>query len=422
MIPSKGILLIRSHWIWFMKIIRYAFCILVGTVVATSIYYSNCCAQWTREANYPGGITDEAVAFTIGDTVYIGAGSSGSQSFYKFDPSTGKWTEKADISQRADGVGFSIGSFGYVGLGESDPTNTGEASVTNDLWQYDPASDHWTQMANFPAEPREAAIAFVIGNIAYVGGGTDTAYIYGDMYSYDPSTNTWDTLGGLPDYLCSNSSFVIGNYGYVATGIEDTNEVSSLYEYDPSSDSWNELSDFPGAPRESAVGFALDSMGYVGLGQSNYDTVFTDFYSYDPTQDQWTQVTSYPAAEGRGWSSGLATSADAFVGLGSYFVDDTNFASTNDFWKFLPLSGVANAPVSDNIEVYPNPAKEFLNIEIPSNEISASVKVRNEIGELCLTAQLGFDGRLNLSSLPSGIYNIEIVSGDYHASRRVVKE
>jgi N-acetylneuraminic acid mutarotase len=404
-----------------MKNALSTFSILVATIVATCSLSSNCAAQWTKEANYPGGVTDEAVAFTIGDTVYIGGGSSGSQSFYKFDPSSGKWTRKKDISQRADGVSFSIGSKGYVALGEADPSNLGPASVTNDLWQYDPTIDKWTQMANFPAEPREASVAFVIDSLAYVCGGIDTAYVYSDMYSYDPSTDTWNALSGLPDYFNSNSSFVIGNYGYVAVGVEDTNEVSHLWQYDPSSDNWTQLSDFPGLPRESAVAFALDSMGYVGLGQSGDSIVFTDFYSYDPTQDQWTQADSYPNANGRGWASAVSTTSAAFVGLGTYFLD-TSYASTDDFWRFLPVSSVADAPVSNNIEVYPNPTTGFVNIEITNSVISSSVQVRNEIGALCLRSQINSEGRLDLSSLPAGIYNIEITSGDYHANERVVKE
>jgi N-acetylneuraminic acid mutarotase len=398
-----------------MKIIRYAFCIFI--IVTTS----SCFAQWTKKTNYPGGVTDEAVAFAIGDSVYIGGGSSGSTSFYKFDPSSGLWTKKGNITQRSAGVSFAIGSKGYAGLGQS-PANS-QANVTNDLWEYDPTNDKWTQQANFPGIRRDAAVAFVVGNLAYVGGGYDSSAnnIFSDFYSFDPSTNTWDTLNDLPDYVAFGTTFTIGNYGYLTAYAGSSAESSSLWQYDPSSDSWTTLADFPGAPRESAVGYALNGVGYVGLGQSQYDTTFNDFYSYDTSADEWTPVTTFPSSHGLGWAAGVATPTTAFVGLGTYF-SGSNLVANNDFWSFAPSSAVSATSLAGNVELYPNPTIDFVNIEIPNNKIPASISVRNEIGVLCLTEQLNEDGRLNLSSLPAGIYNIEIVSGDYHTSQRVVKE
>jgi N-acetylneuraminic acid mutarotase len=403
-----------------MKSIRYIFAVLLCFSSSIAI------AQWTQKNHYPGGLidqgyTDAVVEFTIGDTVYIGGGSAGDTCFYKFDPTSNQWTAKHAIPPRAFGVSFTIGSKGYMALGQSDPTNAGQASVTNDLWQYDPTTDQWTKEANFPGKARDAAFAFVVGNKAYVGGGTDTGYnVYRDFYSYDPSINKWDTLGFLPDYLYFNSTFVIGNYGYVATGVETTNEISSMWQYDPSKDSWNQMSAFPGAPRESAVAFALNGMGYLGLGQSEYTTVFKDFYSYDPTQDQWTSVTSFPATNGRGWAAGVATSSAAFVGLGTFF-SGANLYAENDFWEFAPTAGVATTP-ANNPNVYPNPAQDFVTVSLPQGVASAQVGLRNEIGALCLTTQINSNQGLNVSSLSPGIYNLEITSGEYHAVQRIIKE
>ena len=74
-----------------MKTIRYFFGFLC-------FFYSSVCgAQWAQVASYPGGVTNAAVGFSIGDTVYFGSGASGSTDFYKLDPSSGKWTRKSSI-------------------------------------------------------------------------------------------------------------------------------------------------------------------------------------------------------------------------------------------------------------------------------------------------------------------------------------
>jgi N-acetylneuraminic acid mutarotase len=401
-----------------MKTIRYIFGFLFF------FYSSIASAQWTQESAYPNGITDAVVAFSLGDTIYVGGGSAGSTSFYKFDPSSGMWTQKGNIGKRAFGVSFVIGSKGYTALGQSDPQGFIQASVSNDLLEYDPSTDNWTKKANFPGAPRDAAFAFVIGNKAYVGGGVDSGNnVYDDFYSYDPSLDKWDTLGPLPDYLYFNSAFVIGNYGYVATGVVAIlGEVSSLWKYDPSNDSWETMSDFPGSPRESAVGFALNGKGYVGLGQSDYTSVFSDFYSYDPSSDQWTSLTPpFPGKHGEGWASAVTTATQAFVGIGTYFLGQ-QLLGNNDFWTFAPAAaGIAAIPVATDQLVYPNPTSDFVTLSLPPKAVPAHVIVQNSIGATCFTGQTGPDGRLDLSSVPPGIYDIEITSDDYHSNVRVVK-
>ena len=56
------------------------------------------------------------------------------------------WNAKANLTGvgRLHAVGFSIGSKGYIGTG------LGASSVElADFWEYDPATDSWTQKANF---------------------------------------------------------------------------------------------------------------------------------------------------------------------------------------------------------------------------------------------------------------------------------
>jgi N-acetylneuraminic acid mutarotase len=408
-----------------MKTNRYIFGILFF------FYSSVSMAQWVQENPYPGDTTDGVLSFAIGDTIYIGGGSSGAISFYKFVPSLDEWIQGANLPHPSGFcAGFAIGGKGYMTLGQSDPDGPGQTSVTNDLWEYDPGTDQWTQKANFPGTARDAAFAFVIGNKAYVGGGLEGNYegdinsnfaVCNDFYSYDPSVDKWDTLQLLPDYLYFNSTFVLGNYGYIATGVENASEVSSLWKYDPSKDSWNQMADFPGLPRESGVGFALNGNGYVGLGQSEYITSFSDFYSYDPSADQWTPITApFPGRYGEAWACAVSIANSAFLGIGTY-VYEQGLIGYNDFWMFAPSAAVAMSSSRSDPNVYPNPTSSFITLSLPQNVASSRVIVQNSIGATCLTTQAGSGGHLDLSTLPAGIYNIEVSSDNYRTNVRVAK-
>src|SRR5438105_12241526 len=92
----------------------------------------------------------------------------------------GSWLQKANFGgmSRSNAVGFSIGSFGYLGTG-----NTGTAA--KDFWKYDPSTNVWTQMADFGGGLRWGATGFAIGNYGYIGTGINGSTYYKDFWRYD---------------------------------------------------------------------------------------------------------------------------------------------------------------------------------------------------------------------------------------------
>ena len=61
--------------------------------------------------------------------------------FWEYDPATDTWTQKADFEGvgRGFAVGFSIGSNGYIGTGLLGNLNYGGPS-SKDFWEYDPGN------------------------------------------------------------------------------------------------------------------------------------------------------------------------------------------------------------------------------------------------------------------------------------------
>lgn len=100
-----------------------------------------------------------AISFVIGGKIYVGLGTNYDGNtkgatyvdFYQYDPATDKWTEKSSFrgSGRDQPVSFVIGNKGYVGTGNTDPFYA--ATVTADFYEYDPATDKWTTKAPFHA-------------------------------------------------------------------------------------------------------------------------------------------------------------------------------------------------------------------------------------------------------------------------------
>src|SRR5450755_862936 len=101
------------------------------------------------------------------------------------------WTKKANFGgvARAGATGFTIGSKGYIGLGDEYPISY------KDFWEYDSDADIWTQKADFGGDGRLYAVGFTIAGKGYVGTGQSGAFpdytYYEDFWEYDPNLNIW---------------------------------------------------------------------------------------------------------------------------------------------------------------------------------------------------------------------------------------
>jgi len=70
--------------------------------------------------------------------------------------------------------------------------------------------------------------------------------------------------------------------------------------------------------------------------------------------------------------------------------------------------------------VYPNPAKDYLNIELPTSE-HASIELYNSLGQLVKQSIIKDQG-IQIANLAAGWYSYLIIQGDYQYSGKVVVE
>lgn len=313
--------------------------------LAFSVYLSvNLFAQgsWTQKANFSGAARLRPVAFSIGTMGYIGTGydaSGGLGDFWEWNQTTNTWTQKASFigTARFGSFGFAIGTKGYIGSGGS---GVGQGPYTHyqDFYEWDQATNTWSQKSNFGGLAREEAVGFSIGNKGYVGTGVQinpwsfTPFLK-DFWQWDQATDTWTQIadfgGGIRTYA---AAFTIGSKGYVGTGSNNiTGAYNDLWEYDPSTNIWIQKANLPGVARDGAVAFQIGNNGYVGQGSTQMSGgALSDFYKYNPTTNSWSTVTPFGGGL-RDHASGFSIGCYGYVTMGSLNLPNTY---KNDLWEF----------------------------------------------------------------------------------------
>jgi N-acetylneuraminic acid mutarotase len=394
-----------------------------------------------------------AVSFSIGTKGYLGTGiyykqgTTYRKDFWEYNPSTDSWTQKANFSGVARGfaVGFSIGTKGYVGTG-----STG-GNTCKDFWEYNPATNAWTQKANYGGTDRECATGFSLGNKGYLGTGYK--YVNGilqnlaDFWEYDPATDTWVQLPDFPGGgRYAAAGFGIGTKGYVGTGLNKVGDDNFLwfrdfYEYDQSTGSWTQKSDFGGSERGFTASFNIGGKGYLGTGNS-VSGLFKDFWEYDPASDTWLQKTDLGGIP-RSCSTGFSIGTKGYLGTGL----KAQYQYLTDFWEYTPATNAwtqktdlgkkhkgplkesdaipgMNPPEEMVLIVYPNPSSSTFSFRLQTASQELLTIQLYDISGRLISQYQGLSPAETISigeALMPGIYIAVVTQGMFRKSVRIAK-
>ncbi|MBK7149553.1 MAG: galactose oxidase [Bacteroidetes bacterium] len=237
-----------------------------------------------------------AASFSIGSKAYMGTGFDGTNylnDFWEYNPATNVWTQRATYTGgvRTDAVGFSVNGFGYIGTGYNGSAYLGT------FRKYDPATNSWVSAATLSGI-RAGASAFVVGSKAYVGTGYNGSSYLTSFREYDPATNVWTLMAAFPVASAYAGAFSIGTKGYIGDGYNGTAPINTFYEYNPASNTWTAKANIPVA-RQKVVGFGIGSKGYIGTGLNSAGSLSNVFYEYDPVPipGQPRRLSPHPAPE-----------------------------------------------------------------------------------------------------------------------------
>lgn len=348
------------------------------------------------------------------------------------------WTKYADLpaNGRHRATGIAIGNKGYIGLGHHN--GSGVNIRYADWWEYDPASNTWTQKADYVGNNSTgvyAALAFGVGNFGYVGGG-----VFGssNFYKYSPATNTWIQVSSLPVYTSDIQGFTVGSKCYyIDSGqlyeYDTTNDQwtvknpppvsgvywnstftiqtsayvlngSSLYEYKPLTDQWISRASFPGLSSSARVGFTQKGKGYITTGfAGSLSNINSEVWEFDPQQNAWTQLPDFPGSSRR-FSVGFTIGDMSYMGTGT---NGTNFS---DFWGFNSILETDEITTDIKLTCYPNPVTDYAVITT-ENLQEFDLEIVSSNGKVVYSEHVSEnDVKIDCTSFTSGTYFYKITT------------
>jgi N-acetylneuraminic acid mutarotase len=244
-------------------------CALVFMTSASATALASGC--WTQKADFPFQANREPSYTTAGGGGYVGGGQNKqpvSKQFYRYDLPSDTWTRLANLP----------GSFSF--LAPMFPMGSKPAIVVGtQMFSYTDKKSQWKLVSNTPTPNMEAAFAFTVGTVTYMGGGFYNGVAF---WKYDANSKIWTQLGNSPAEVgdCTDcSSFKIGDFVYVSgTNI-------GFWRYDSGTDSWASM-----AFIDNAYGnlFSIGKKGYL-LSQGILS-------EYNVAANSWAQVSTFPGA------------------------------------------------------------------------------------------------------------------------------
>jgi N-acetylneuraminic acid mutarotase len=352
--------------------------------------------------------------------------------FQVFQVNAGDWIQKATFGGvgRHRAVGCGTDYRGYMGLGHINGSGT-DISY-KDWWEYDPASDSWTQKANYPIN-NHGAVSFVVNNKPCIGGGSALAgefyqfnpelnvwtaiaacpffnpgdiqgfsvnnkgyvYLSNQLAEYDPASNQWSLMPTSPiNFGTWSCSFAVGASGFIKSG-------NKLYEFKPSQQTWLQRADFPGVSTGGSSAFSINDMGYVTCGYVGGLSVVTgQVWAYNPGVNQWIAVEEFKGTSRR-FPVAFSVDNKGYYGTG------TNGANFNDFWQYNPALNSVFENTDIDINYFPNPSTDFVTFQKESYSGINRIQLINDLGALVLQKDLTNDvEQISVDALPAGVYQI----------------
>jgi N-acetylneuraminic acid mutarotase len=308
-------------------------------------------AHWSQMPDINIGIFPLFVygsaCFVINNKVYIATQGE----LFQYDPASGTWADKGSLpaagtdNDRHFAVAFAIAGKGYIGTGHN------LSSTVKDFWEYDPATNLWTQKADFKGGNRSGAAGFAIGNKGYLGTGQDDYGNYkNDFWEYDPAANQWTQKASMPStrvYAVGLASYATGYVGtgkgkyYNPRGDYTTVYYDDFWEYNPATNQWKQKANLPASGRMGATGFALGGEFYLGTGHNSGLVLMKDFYKFNPTANSWKQIADYSGGETE-YATGFTINNNGFVLRSPPDTGDPLLDQVKIFWKYV-LTGLVPA-------------------------------------------------------------------------------
>jgi N-acetylneuraminic acid mutarotase len=291
----------------------------VGGITYKTSFTFTPLSHWQKQTNFPGGKRMGATSFTVGTFGYVCMGRDqsgvGLNDVWRFNSSNNSWTRMADFPGPSRGFAFSfvVDGKAYVG-GGGHYSNSSSFYAHFDLWEYNHATDSWTQKQSFTGNST-SSIGLAATGIGSYGYLITNNY----LYRYDPSTNEWVTFSSsAASYGPSVAAVTIGDKGYFVVG----NNILSFWEFTPATNTWTHI-------RELPQQFLYARPHYFVINDKAFVGAATVLFEYNPSSNQWKQFPAIPTS--------LSYSASFSIGdVGYVATGALNGIASDLFYSFNP--------------------------------------------------------------------------------------
>lgn len=290
----------------------------------------------------PPASNEHHFSFSLNDRVYVAL--QGNNQLWEYDPiSTGQWTQKLSTF-------FTFSSFDYTKVFSNGNSVYFLNAKTKKLKEYNITNNQWTDKADFPGTAKGVGTAANTVTKGYIMGGSNGYHANTNYYvtlsenwEYDFASNTWTQKANTPGFGRMNSaSYAIGDKIYFGTGISVIAFINPItlqltwhplinsdwWEYNTLQNTWAQKASFTGGARQDTRGFVIGAKVYLGMGSSGYFiNLKSDMWSYSPSLDTWTQRAGYPPGNGYPPFNTMLSANNR-----GYSV----YGILNDFWKYTP--------------------------------------------------------------------------------------
>lgn len=285
---------------------------------------------WEALHNHPfGNEANHIISFSLNNKGYALTGARGSgnstiwetRSFWEYNPDTDSWKELDNYPgpTRGFGIGDTWKGKFYFGFGASS-----QFKKLNDLWMYDPETKTFTELPACPCVGRAHPAFRVLNDKIFVGAGSSDGDL-DDWWAFDLKSRKWEQKKSMPGirhhpfHFKSTDRIVVG-------GGHDEN----WYAYDPEKDTWTKVDSAPGW-RVAGTEFQYNGKGYAlsGTDGNKEHTLFPtgEFWVYDFGQDSWEQLPPHPGTSRWSPSSFII---DGYV----YLFSGTSRGHQGAMWRY----------------------------------------------------------------------------------------
>lgn len=290
-----------------------------------------------------------------------------------------------------------------------------------ELWEFDSVTNTFEERSSYPFGVEFAfsgyhATSFGIDGLGYVMSSPTEEGI--NFASYDPETDSWSPKAQFPGPNAGFSeSFVIDGKGYIIFGQElEIGPMNELWMYDPILDSWEEKTSSSGGFLNLPAIFIANNKVYVGLGQTDLPDLNPFYKRYDPINDIWESIESVPF-QSVGTIS-FAIDDIGYVGVGSESTFDSDGDIFNEIWRLDPTLLSISEENAIHISVFPNPVTDILFIE--SNTPFKEATIYTILGQEIMSSTIE-NNQLDVSSLSRGVYLIQMTTADGVFTQKLIK-